>query len=156
MITPDPHHVDLSPAAARLKSLAREIWTLRFEHAEEFEYSDVAQEQIITAWKIQFEFWSDVLEDLMDPVQSKKDAVGDVEKGFLHLVGFDALAAGTTPANTTPKKAPVPSADKLVKKVAATTTATTGEVAATATPAVKKVVAKPAVKKVVAKPAATE
>ncbi|KAF2187542.1 hypothetical protein K469DRAFT_748832 [Zopfia rhizophila CBS 207.26] len=157
-----PHHIDLSAPAAKLKSLAREIWTMRFTRAQEFEYSDSAHEQIITVWKTEFELWSDVLEDLADPEQSRKDAVAELENDFFHLTGLDspvalpatvpvkqAVAKAVEAAPVAAKKAAAPVAEDaaakpVVKKVAKAAVIASGEVA-------KKPVVK---KKVAVKPAA--
>ena len=50
-------------------------------------------EHIITLWKEEFELWSDVLEDLTDPVQSKKDAATDLANNYLALAGLDEAKA---------------------------------------------------------------
>lgn len=137
----DPHHIDLSPLAAKLKTLARDIWTLRFTRAAEFDYTDIIQEHIVTLWKEEFELWSDVLEDLADPIQSKKDAAADLANNYSALAGLDEAKAPAMAKSTV---------NPVVKKAAA---AADGVVAKPAAKPVAKPAAKPAVKVAASKPA---
>jgi hypothetical protein len=90
-------------------------------------------------WKEEFELWSDVLEDLTDPVQSKKDAATDLANNYLALAGLDEAKASAMAK---------PAAKPVVKKVA------DGAVVKPAAKSAAKPAAKPAVKVAVTETAA--
>ncbi|KAI9767292.1 MAG: hypothetical protein M1839_004536 [Geoglossum umbratile] len=135
-----PVHNDLSPLASKLKTLSRDIWTLRYDRASEFSYSDVSTEERITEWKAEFEYWSDVFEDLCDPVYVKKQEITDKEDGWAGLAGVAATKVQTT-ATAAISVGSTPVVKKTVKAPAAATAAP----AAGDTPAAKKTVKAPAV-----------
>ena len=128
--------------AAKLKSLAHEIWTLRFTRAQEFDYSDSAHEQTITIWKAAFEFWTDVLEDLTDPARSRYTAAADLQNEISQFVSLETPAAAPVKQAVVKAAATAP-AEPVVKKVAKKATAAADGEAAAKPLVKKKVAAKP-------------
>lgn len=86
----EPSHNELSPLAGKLKFLSREIWNLRYSRASEFPYSEAVTEERITEWKVQYDYWSDVLEDLLDP---RHVARTELEKNEDDWAGVAGLAS---------------------------------------------------------------
>ncbi|KAH6668384.1 hypothetical protein B0J14DRAFT_488695, partial [Halenospora varia] len=134
-----PIYNDLSSLASKLKALSRDIWTLRYTRSAEYSYNDASTEERITEWKAQFEYWSDIFEDLCDPAYVKKQETIDKENDW-------AEVAGLTAAKDPIKKAVVAAAADnedvpvVKKKVVKKDGAADGEVA----PVTKKVVKKAA------------
>ncbi len=57
----------MSTAAYELESLSQKIWTLRRDHAGNFEeYSDLGHASVIASWQAQYELWADTVLDLQD------------------------------------------------------------------------------------------
>lgn len=57
----------MSTAAYELESLSQKIWTLRRDHAGDFEeYSDLGHASVIATWQAQYELWADTVLDLQD------------------------------------------------------------------------------------------
>lgn len=109
-------HNDLSPLAAKLKSLCRDIWSIRYLSAAEFPYNEATTEERITEWKAQFEYWSDVLEDLLDARYVQRAAREARENDWAGLAG---LAAGPRSAAAPTPKAAAPAADDEEEEPAA-------------------------------------
>ncbi len=54
-------------AAYELEFLSQKIWTLRRDHAGDFEeYSDLGHASVIASWQAQYELWADTVLDLQD------------------------------------------------------------------------------------------
>lgn len=126
-------HNDLSPLASRLKYLAREIWNLRYSRAAEFPYSAATTEERVTEWKVQYEYWADVLEDLLDPRYVARAELEEKEHDWAGVAGL-ATGAAAVPLTRGKKAA----------KAAALADDDDDEEAPAAAPVVKKKVAKKA------------
>lgn len=94
----EPSHNDLSPLASKLKHLCREIWNIRYTRSAEFAYNEATTEERITEWKAQFEYWADVLEDLLDPRYVAKVEAEAKESDWAGLAGLSAAPASSTTA----------------------------------------------------------
>jgi len=127
----EPAHGDLFPIASKLKTLAHEIWNLRYTKSSEFTFPDAAHEQIITNWKAAFDLWTHVLEDLYDPVYLKSVETAEGQEDWGKLAGLTNAAA---PVKTLAKK--------VATKAKAVAAAVEEEEAAIVTPVKKKVVRK--------------
>ncbi len=58
---------EMSIAAYELESLSRKLWTLRRDHAGDFEeYSDLGHVSVLASWQAQYELWADTVLDLQD------------------------------------------------------------------------------------------
>ena len=108
---------DLTQVIARLRLLAREIWSLRHRRATEFEGSETHAEAVITFWKSEFDFWSDIFEDSYDPVQQQISSMIKQQNQYAALCGLEeaASAGGDKEATEKPKKKKK-AADVLKKK----------------------------------------
>lgn len=147
----EPIHNDLSPLAAKLKSLCRDIWSIRYLNAGEFPYNEATTEERITEWKTQFEYWRDVLEDLLDARYVQRAALEARESDWPGVAGLASVAAAAAAAaaavrhptkGTATAKAAVTPADEddddedeppappVKKKAAKGGTATDGDAAA--------------------------
>jgi hypothetical protein len=116
---PEPTSNDLSPLASRLKYLTREIWNLRYTCASEFPYNDATTEERITEWKAQFEYWSDVLEDLLDPRYVAKARLEARESDWAGVAGLATGAAARKAGADNEVAAPVAAKKKSTKAAAA-------------------------------------
>ncbi|KAH8655823.1 hypothetical protein BX600DRAFT_440307 [Xylariales sp. PMI_506] len=132
MAKSQPSHNDLSPLASRLKYLAREIWNLRYSRAAEFPYNLATTEERVTEWKAQYEYWADVLDDLLDPRYVARAQLEEREQDWAGIAGLSS-APGAVP--TIARK-------KAVAKVAAPVASDGEEEAPAAAPVVKKKVVK--------------
>ncbi|KAK8010454.1 hypothetical protein PG990_009419 [Apiospora arundinis] len=94
MAKTQPSHNELSPLAARLKFLSREIWNIRYSRAAEFPYSDAVTEERITEWKVQYDYWADVLEDMLDPRYMARTELEKKEEDWAGVAGL-ASTPGT-------------------------------------------------------------
>ena len=57
----------MTSAAYDLESLSRRIWSLRFEHAWEFEgFQESGHQTIIAHWQAQYELWADTVLDIQE------------------------------------------------------------------------------------------
>ena len=57
----------MSTAAYELESLSRKIWTLRRDHAGDFEeFSGLGHASVLASWQAQYELWADTVLDLQD------------------------------------------------------------------------------------------
>jgi ABC-type cobalt transport system substrate-binding protein len=96
---------DLTQVIARLRLLAREIWSLRHRRAAEFEGSETHAEAVISYWKGEFEFWSDIFEDAYDPVQQQISAMIKHQSQYAALCGLEESASnGDRDVSEKPKK----------------------------------------------------
>ena len=58
---------EMTSAAYDLESLSRRIWSLRFEHAWEFEgYEESGHRVVIAHWQSQYELWADTVLDIQE------------------------------------------------------------------------------------------
>ena len=61
------NNIEMAPAAYELESLSRRIWTLRFEHASEFEgYQEWGHQVVMANWQNEYELWADTVADIQD------------------------------------------------------------------------------------------
>lgn len=97
---------DLTQVIARLRLLAREIWSLRHRRAPEFEGSETHAEAVISFWKSEFEFWSDIFEDAYDPVQQQISSMIKQQNQYAALCGLEETMStgGEREAGEKPKK----------------------------------------------------
>ena len=57
----------MASAAYELESQSRRIWSLRVEHAWEFEgFTEAAHQSVISGWHSQFELWADTVLDIQE------------------------------------------------------------------------------------------
>lgn len=69
----------MASAAYELEAQSRRIWSLRVEHAWEFEgFTEASHQSVITGWQAQFELWADTVLDIQEghfnPTQSKPES----------------------------------------------------------------------------------
>lgn len=125
---------ELAPLVRSLLTVSRDIWNLRYTRSAEFAYSTTATEQLINGWKAQYEYWSDVLEDLSDPLFVVTQAAPSAAVQFAGLLGEDFE-----------EEKPAVVKKKAVKKAAPAEEATADEAEAPVVKKKKKVVKKAAV-----------
>jgi hypothetical protein len=79
---------------------------LRHRRATEFEGSETHAEAVITFWKSEFEFWSDIFEDSYDPVQQQITQMIKQQSHYAVLCGLeeDASDKGDKESADKPKK----------------------------------------------------
>lgn len=109
---------DLTQVIARLRLLAREIWSLRHRRASEFDGSEAHAEAVISYWKDEFEFWSDIFEDAYDPVQQQISSMIKQQSQYAVLCGLEESASnGERDASEKPKKKKKPVVEVKRKSV---------------------------------------
>ncbi|KAK6846026.1 hypothetical protein PG987_001214 [Apiospora arundinis] len=104
MAKSQPSHNELSPLAGKLKFLSREIWNLRYSRASEFPYSEAVTEERITEWKVQYDYWSDVLEDLLDPRHVARTELEKHEDDWAGVAGLASAPGAVEIARAAIKK----------------------------------------------------
>lgn len=63
----------MTSSAYELEALSRRIWSLRVEHAWEFEgYSESSHQAIISGWQAQYELWADTVLDIQEGQNSPR------------------------------------------------------------------------------------
>ena len=66
-ITTEHNVQTMTSSAYELESLSRRIWSLRVEHAWEFEgYSDAEHQVVVSGWRSQYELWADTILDIQE------------------------------------------------------------------------------------------
>lgn len=73
---------EMASAAYELEAQSRRIWSLRVEHAWEFEgFTEAAHQSVISGWHSQFELWADTVLDIQEghfnPTDAKPDPYGN-------------------------------------------------------------------------------
>ncbi|KAK6854077.1 hypothetical protein PG995_009170 [Apiospora arundinis] len=126
MAKSQPSHNELSPLAGKLKFLSREIWNLRYSRASEFPYSEAVTEERITEWKVQYDYWSDVLEDLLDPRHVARTELEKSEDDWAGVAGL-ASAPGAVEIARPAMKKKAAAAEAPRKKVFALEEQTVGQ-----------------------------
>ena len=71
----------MASTAYELEAQSRRIWSLRVEHAWEFEgFTEAAHQSVISGWHSQFELWADTVLDIQEghfnPTDTKPDPYG--------------------------------------------------------------------------------
>lgn len=69
----------MASAAYELEAQSRRIWSLRVEHAWEFEgFTEASHQSVISGWQAQFELWADTVLDIQEghfnPTETKPDS----------------------------------------------------------------------------------
>ncbi|KAI8628982.1 hypothetical protein F5Y19DRAFT_485337 [Xylariaceae sp. FL1651] len=112
-------HNDLSPLASKLKALCRDIWNIRYTRASEFGYNEATTEERITEWKTQFEYWTDVLEDLLDARYVQKTELEAKENDWGTVAGLVTVTKKAAKANASVADAEAPVKKKVAKAATA-------------------------------------
>ena len=72
---------EMASAAYELEAQSRRIWSLRVEHAWEFEgFTEAGHQSVISGWQSQFELWADTVLDIQEghfnPTDAKSETHG--------------------------------------------------------------------------------
>ncbi len=91
----------MASAAYELEAQSRRIWSLRVEHAWEFEgFTEAGHQSVISGWQSHFELWADTVLDIQEGHSNPTDAKPDPHGSSLTNTISEGWDAQRRPENT--------------------------------------------------------